>query len=320
MLRDEMITVFGGSGFVGCHVVRALAKHGYRIRVATRRPHLAGDLKVAGVVGQIELVQANVRNRASVERAVAGAHGVVNLVGVLFESGRQKFYSLQAQGAKVIAQSAKAAGVQRLVHLSAIGANVDSKSRYATSKAWGEAHVDEAFPGAVILRPSIIFGQGDNFFNRFADLARFAPALPLPGRGINKMQPVFAGDVAQAITRAISDASTKGIYELGGPRTYTYRELMEFVLETVDRKRFLVPVPMAGMNALGLVGEMAGALPFVEPFLTRDQVTMLRTHNIVAPSLRGIEDLGVCPVTVEAIVPSYLGRYRRHGQFHERSA
>jgi NADH dehydrogenase len=317
MLRDEMITVFGGSGFIGRYVVRALVKKGYRVRVATRRPHLALDMKVAGVVGQVQLMQANVRNPSSVARAVEGAHGVVNLVGILAESGRQRFASLQAKGAQNIAEAAAAAGVQRFVQISAIGANADSESRYAKTKAQGEAAVRAAMPGAVILRPSIVFGAEDEFFNRFADMARFAPALPLPGGGKMKMQPVFVGDVADAVANAVADNSAEGVYELGGPREYTYRELMQFLLETIDRPRFLVPVPMFAMSLLGLAGEIAGMLPFVKPFLTRDQVTMLAEDNVVAPDMRGLPDLGITPETVEAIAPSYLVRYRRYGQFHE---
>lgn len=317
MLRDEMITVFGGSGFVGRYVVRALVKKGFRVRVATRRPHLALDLKVSGVVGQVELMQANVRNPSSVRRGVDGAHGVVNLVGILAESGSQRFASLQAKGAQNIAEAAAAAGARRFVQISAIGANPDSESRYAKTKAEGEQAVEEAFPGAVILRPSIVFGAEDGFFNRFADMARFAPALPLPGGGKMKMQPVFVGDVADCVANAIDNPSAAGIYELGGPRAYTYRELMEFILETIDRPRFLVPMPMFAMSALGFAGEIAGALPFVEPFLTRDQVIMLGEDNVVSPDMRGVADLGVTLETIESIVPSYLERYRRHGQFHE---
>lgn len=317
MLRDEMITVFGGSGFVGRYVVRALVKKGFRVRVATRRPHLALDLKVSGVVGQVELMQANVRNPSSVRRAVDGAHGVVNLVGILAESGSQRFASLQAKGAQNIAEAAAAAGARQFVQISAIGANPDSESRYAKTKAEGEQAVEQAFPGAVVLRPSIVFGAEDGFFNRFADMARFAPALPLPGGGKMKMQPVFVGDVADCVANAIDNPSAAGIYELGGPRAYTYRELMEFILETIDRPRFLVPMPMFAMSALGFAGEIAGALPFVEPFLTRDQVIMLGEDNVVSPDMRGVADLGVTPETIESIVPSYLERYRRHGQFHE---
>lgn len=317
MLRDEMITVFGGSGFVGRHVVRALVKKGYRVRVATRRPHLALDMKVTGVVGQVELMQANVRNPASVARAVDGAHGVVNLVGILAEGGKQRFASLQAEGAQNIAEAAAAADVQRFVQMSAIGADVDSSSHYAATKAQGEAAVLASFPDAVILRPSIIFGTEDEFFNRFADMARFAPVLPLPGGGDMKMQPVFVGDVAASVAASISDTSTSGVYELGGPRTYSYKELMEFILKTIDRPRFLVPVPMFMMSLLGLAGEIAAIVPFVKPFLTRDQVISLGEDNVVAADAHGLGDLGITPETIESIVPNYLERYRRYGQFHE---
>lgn len=321
MLRDEMITVFGGSGFAGRYVVRMLAKRGYRVRVATRRPHLAGDLKVMGVVGQVQLVQANLRNEASVARAVEGADAVVNLVGVLSQSGRQTFSSLHAAGARTVAEAAKAAGAARLIHVSAIGADAGSDSRYARSKAEGEAYVAKAFKGATILRPSIIFGAEDHFFNRFAAMARFVPALPLIGGGETKFQPVFVSDVAEALANALADPKTEGqIYELGGPKIYTFRALIAYILDTVDRQRFLVPLPFPVATMMGLGGEMFGALPFAEPFLTRDQVRQLKTDNIVHPRASGIEDLGVRPETVEAIVPAYLGRYRRHGQFHTRSA
>jgi NADH dehydrogenase len=317
MLREEMITVFGGSGFVGRYVVRALVKKGYRVRVATRRPHLALDMKVTGVVGQVQLMQANVRNPASVARAVSGAHGVVNLVGILAEGGKQRFASLQAKGAQNIAEAAVEAGVQRFVQISAIGADADSDSRYAATKAEGEAAVKAAFPGAVILRPSIIFGTEDEFFNRFANMARYAPALPLPGGGKMKMQPVFAGDVAASVAASIENTAISGVYELGGPRTYTYRELMEFILKTIDRPRFLVPVPMFAMSLIGLAAEIAAILPFVQPVLTRDQVTLLGEDNVVASDAHGIGDLGITPETIESIVPVYLERYRRNGQFHE---
>lgn len=321
MLRDEMITVFGGSGFVGRYIVRILAKRGFRVRVATRRPHLAGDLKVMGVVGQIQLVQANLRDDASVARAVHGADAVVNLVGVLSQSGRQTFSSLHADGARTVAEAAKAAGVARLIHVSAIGADAGSESLYARSKAEGEAAAAKAFKGATILRPSIIFGAEDQFFNRFAAMARFVPALPLIGGGATKFQPVFVGDVAEAAANALADPKTRGqVYELGGPKVYSFREIMEFILDTVDRRRLLVPLPFPVATMMGLGGEMFGALPFAEPFLTRDQVRQLRVDNVVHPRASGIEDLGVRPETVEAIVPVYLGRYRRHGQFHTRSA
>jgi len=322
MLRDEMITVFGASGFIGRYVVRALAKAGYRVRCAVRRPHLAHELKPMGVVGQIQLAQANLRDRDSVARAVDGAHGVVNLVGILFESGRQGFRALQSQGAKTVAEAAAAAGAKRMVHISAIGADAESKSVYAQTKALGEEAVRAAFPSASVLRPSIVFGAEDAFFNKFADMARFAPALPLIGGGKTRFQPVFVGDVAECALRALESPDAVGrTYELGGPNVYTFKELMQFILKTTHRRRLLVPVPWTAASGLGLLGEMSGALPFVEPFLTRDQVVLLRTDNVVGAGGEGlgrIEDLGVEPETVEAIVPGYLARYRKGGEFAER--
>lgn len=320
MLRDEIITVFGGSGFVGRHVVRALARDGYRVRVASRRPHLAHDLRVMGVVGQVQLVQANLRVESSVARALEGASGVVNLVGVLAESGRQTFSRLHAQGAGTLARAAAEAGIDRLVHISAIGADPDSPSRYAQSKADGEARVREAMPGATILRPSIVFGTDDSFFNRFADMARYSPVLPLFGGGKTRFQPVFAGDVGEAVLAALKSEAARGeTYELGGPGIYTFKQLMQFILHEIDRPRFLLPLPWFAGHVIGLVSEMAAVLPFVEPPLTRDQLVQLKADNVVADGARGLADLGVRPETVEAMVPTYLVRYRRGGQFHERA-
>ncbi|WP_417494137.1 complex I NDUFA9 subunit family protein [Maricaulis sp.] len=319
MLRDEIITVFGGSGFVGRHVVRALSKAGYRVRVATRRPHLAQDLRVTGVVGQVQLVQANVRVPSSVERAVEGASGVVNLVGVLSESGRQTFSRLHAQGAKTISEAAASAGITAMVHISAIGADVASASRYARSKAEGEAFVKAALPSATILRPSIIFGNGDGFFNRFASMAQFLPALPLFGGGKSRFQPVYAGDVAQAVLTALTSEAARGeTYELGGPGVYTFEELMRFTLDAIDRRRFLVPLPFMLANSIAFLSEMAAILPFVQPALTRDQLIQLRQDNVVSDGAKTLADLGIDGETIEAIVPDYLVPYRRHGQFHER--
>ncbi|MDG1416808.1 MAG: complex I NDUFA9 subunit family protein [Maricaulis sp.] len=321
MLRDEIITVFGGSGFVGRHVVRALAKAGYRVRVATRRPHLAQDLRVMGVVGQVQLVQANIRVKNSVERAIAGAAGVVNLVGVLNEGGRQTFTRLHALGAKTVAKAAADSGIERLVHFSAIGADAESPSRYARSKAEGEESARNALNSTTILRPSIIFGTDDGFFNRFASMARYMPVLPLFGGGKNRLQPVFAGDVAKAVLACFESPETAGeTFELGGAGTYTFEQLMRFILETIDRPRFLAPLPYALGHVIGLFGEISAALPFVEPILTRDQLTQLKLDNVVSPSAKGLSDLGITPETVEAIVPTYLHCYRRYGQFHETSA
>ncbi len=320
-LRDEMITVFGASGFIGRYVVRALAKAGYRVRAATRRPHLAHELKPMGVVGQIQLVQANLRNPESVARAVEGASGVINLVGILYQDGKQTFDSLQSEGAKLVAEKAAEAGVERFVQISAIGADADSRSKYARTKALGEQAVRAAIPTATVLRPSIVFGTEDQFFNKFADMARFAPGLPLIGGGKTKFQPVWCADVAAAALAALESDEARGkTYELGGPEVYTFKEVMEFILTTIRRKRLLIPVPFFAASGLGLMGEISGALPFVEPFLTRDQVTLLKTDNIVGISgeeVGTLADLGIEPETVEAIVPEYLARYRRGGQFSE---
>lgn len=320
-LRDEMITVFGASGFIGRYVVRRLAKAGYRVRAATRRPHLAGDLRPMGVVGQIQLVQANLKDRASVERAVDGAHGVINLVGILAEDGKQSFEALQAKGAGLIAEAAKAAGIERMVQISAIGADADSKSKYARTKALGEQAVQAAIPGAVILRPSIVFGPEDQFFNKFADMARFAPALPLIGGGKTKFQPVYCDDVAECAVKALEMDEARGrTYELGGPGIYTFKEILEFIMATTRRQRILLPIPFLAAGGMGLMGELTGKLPFVQPFLTRDQVTLLKTDNVVGETgedFGTIEDFGVERESIEAIVPAYLERYRKGGQFAE---
>jgi len=320
-LRDEMITVFGASGFIGRYVVRRLAKAGYRVRAATRRPHLANDLRPMGVVGQIQLVQANVKDAASVERAVDGAHGVINLVGLLAEAGTQSFDALQHKGAGLIAQSAKKAGITRVVHISAIGADNGSDSKYAKTKALGEQAVRDAVPEAVVLRPSIVFGPEDEFFNKFANMARFAPALPLIGGGKTKFQPVYCDDVAECAVRALEMDQAKGrTYELGGPGVYTFKELLKFIMKTTRRKRILAPIPFFAASTMGLIGELTGKLPFVVPFLTRDQVTLLRCDNVVGETgtdLGTIEDFGVERESIEAIVPSYLARYRKGGQFAE---
>jgi uncharacterized protein YbjT (DUF2867 family) len=316
---ETLVTVFGGSGFLGRHVVRALAREGYRIRPAVRRPDLAGHLQPMGRVGQIHPVQANLRYPESVEAAVRGADVVINLVGILFERGKQSFESVQAEGAHAVAQAAAAAGA-RLIHVSALGANPESTSLYARSKAAGEAAVLGTVPGATVFRPSIVFGPEDDFFNRFAALARIAPALPLIGGGETKFQPVFVGDVAQAIAKAVAGGAKGGtIYELGGPEVKTFRELMEYVLTVTERKRLLVPVPF------GLARLKAQFLQFMPtPLLTPDQVELLRTDNIVSPNAqaegRDFASLGIAPSALESIVPSYLWRFRKTGQFKGRVA
>lgn len=311
---DLLITVFGGSGFLGRHVVRALAKRRYRIRVAVRRPDLAGFLQPLGSVGQIHAVQTNVRYPASVEQALRDAGGAINLVGILFERGRQRFETVQYLGAENIARAAADSGV-RLAHVSAIGADENSLSRYARSKALAEKAVLAAAPGATIFRPSVIFGPEDHFFNRFAALARISPALPLIGGGHTRFQPVFAGDVAEAIADAIDGKTKPGtIYELGGPEVLSFRELMEYVLATIERKRLLISLPFA------LSKLKATFLQFLpNPPLTPDQVELLKRDNVVSPQAkaegRTLEGLGIDPTTIEAIVPTYLWRFRKTGQF-----
>ncbi len=323
---EQVVTVFGGSGFVGRHVVRALAKRGYRIRVAVRRPDLANFLQPLGNVGQIHAVQANLRFPDSVDRAVAGSSAVINLVGILAESGSQKFQSVQANGAKAIADSAARHGISRVVHVSAIGADSESPSSYARTKAMGESHVKSAVKDAIILRPSIVFGPEDDFFNRFAALARILPALPLIGGGKTKFQPVFVGDVAEAVARAVDGQLQAGAtYELGGPEVKTFRELLEIVLKVTNRKRALLPLPFFAARiqagAMELVDKLTFGLMPREFSLTRDQVTLLQRDNIVSDEAKAkgltLEGMGIEGETVEAIVPSYLYRFRKAGQFEK---
>lgn len=320
---DVLVTVFGGSGFVGRHVVRALARQGYRIRVAVRRPDLAFHLQPLGNVGQIHAVQANLRNRPSVVRAISGADVVVNLVGVMHEGGRQRFDAVHGFGARAVAEAAAAAGVERLVHMSALGVGADSTSAYARSKANAETAVLEAFPTAVILRPSVMFGPEDQFFNRFAQLSTFLPVLPLVGAD-TRMQPVFVGDVAAAVAHAVAGGATPGaVYELGGPETLTIREVVQFTLDTVQRRRLLValPFPLARLQALVLetVHTLSLGLLPDNLRLTRDQVELLRRDNVVSEAAttekRTLADLGVKASGYDAIVPTYLWRFRQKGQF-----
>ena len=319
---ETLVTVFGGSGFLGRHVVRALAKRQYRIRVAVRRPDLAGHLQPLGRVGQIHAVQANVRNRPSVAAAVRGSDVVINLVGILFESGRQRFDAVQSFGAEGVALAA-AAHNARMVHVSAIGADEDSSAAYARAKRRGEELVLAATPEATIFRPSILFGPNDDFFNRFAGIARLSPFLPLVGGGHTRFQPVFAGDVAQAIAKAVDGATRPGaIYELGGPDVYTFRELMEFTLATIERRRLLLPLPFGVAKLQAAIFELVSKFPLrvlSKPLLTRDQVELLRYDNVVSDTARRdgltLEGLGITPQSVAAIVPTYLWRFRKAGQF-----
>jgi uncharacterized protein YbjT (DUF2867 family) len=311
---DTLVTVFGGSGFVGRHVIRALAKRHYRIRVAVRRPELAGHLQPLGRVGQIHSVQANLRHGGSIAAAVRDADVVVNLVGILHERGRQRFDAVHTVGAQAVAQAA-ALYHARLVHMSTLGADETATSAYARSKAAGEKAVLAALPGATIVRPSIIFGPEDDFFNKFASIARFVPALPLIGGGKTRFQPVFAGDVAAAFAAAVAGETKPGtVYELGGPEALSFRELMDYVLATIERKRLLVPIPF------GLAKLQAFFLQLMpKPMLTPDQVEMLRRDSVVSDDAeregRTLRGLNIEPTSMQAIVPSYLWRFRRSGQF-----
>ncbi len=320
---ETLITVFGGSGFLGRHVVQALAERQYRVRVAVRRPDLTGHLQPLGCVGQIHAVQANVRNRPSVAAAVRGSDVVINLVGILFEAGRQRFDAVQSFGAEGVALAA-AAHNARMVHISAIGADEDSSAAYARAKRRGEELVLAATPEATIFRPSILFGPNDDFFNRFAGIARLSPFLPLVGGGHTRFQPVFAGDVAEAIAKAVDGATSPGaIYELGGPDVFTFKELMEFTLATIERRRLLVPLPFGVAKLQAAMFELVSKLPLrvlSKPLLTRDQVELLRYDNVVSDPARQdgrtLEGLGITPQSVAAIVPTYLWRFRKAGQFH----
>lgn len=307
----DVVTVFGASGFIGRYVVREIARTGARVRAAVRRPEHAGFLKPMGDVGQITPMAANIRDDASVAAAVAGADTVINLVGILYEQGRQRFSDVQAEGARRVAAAAKAAGAERLVQMSAIGADPDSDSLYASTKGIAERHVRDIFPDASIVRPSIVFGPEDDFFNRFAALARFVPALPLIGGGHTRFQPVHVGDIADAIAAAAAGKGAPGMtYEFGGPRIYTFRRLMEMILHEIGRKRLLVPVPFPVATAQAAILELS---PF--PLLTRDQVRLLRHDNVVSGELPGLDDLGIEATALEAILPTYLRRYRR-GVWH----
>jgi uncharacterized protein YbjT (DUF2867 family) len=326
-MATKLVTVFGGSGFIGRHLVGRLAASGARVRVAVRSPDAALFLKPMGAVGQITPVQANVRVAASVRAALDGADAVVNLVGILYETRRQRFTAVHCDGAVHIAQSAAQAGVRRLVHVSALGASTESRSQYARSKALGEVAVKDAFPRASILRPSVVFGPEDDFFNRFAALARVLPVMPvigcpfsriLGGRldslrdGGPKFQPVYVGDVAAAVVTCLTERRTLGqVYELGGPLVYSFRELMELVMREAGRHRLLIPVPywLAALQAYFLE-----FLP--HPPLTRDQVALLKRDNVVSDDANTFKTLGIVPTAADAILPTYLDRFRRGGRFN----
>ncbi|MEP3275886.1 MAG: complex I NDUFA9 subunit family protein [Stappiaceae bacterium] len=313
--RGKLVTVFGGSGFVGRHVVRSLAKRGWRVRAAVRRPDLAEYLQPLGTVGQIQAIQANLRYRWSVDRAVQGADAVVNLVGILSESGAQSFSAVQDFGARAVTEASRNAGVSTFVHMSALGADPDSRAAYSRTKAAGEAAVRETIPEAVITRPSIIFGPEDAFFNKFASMMRFSPVLPLIGGGETKFQPVFVGDVAEAIAQSVEGNVAPGtVLELGGSEIKSFRDCLELMLEITNRNRLLAPIPFGIAKPLGRLMQMVPGAP-----ITADQVELLKSDNVVSAQAqaegRTLDGIGIVPQTLAAILPTYLWRFREHGQF-----
>lgn len=317
--QETLVTVFGGSGFLGRHVVRALAKRDYRIRVAVRRPELAGHLQPLGRVGQIHAVQANVRYPATVEAAARDAGAVINLVGILTAAGEQSFDAVHVRASEAIARAAAASG-SRMVHVSAIGADAHSSSQYARTKAAGEQATLAIVPSATIMRPATVFGPEDQFTNRFAALAQMSPALPLIGGGLTRMQPVYVGDVATAVADAVDGKTKAGAtYELGGPEVLTMREIMQMILDITDRDRMLVSLPFP------LAKFQAAFLQFAPGILklTPDQIELLKTDKVVSDAARTagltLQGLGIAPDSMEAICPQYLWRFRPMGQFQRKS-
>ncbi|WP_428927401.1 complex I NDUFA9 subunit family protein [Marinibacterium sp. SX1] len=316
---SKLVTIFGGSGFVGRYIARRMAKAGWRVRVATRRPNEALFVKPYGAVGQVEPVFCNIRDDDSVAAVLTGADAVVNCVGVLVETGKNSFEAVQAEGAGRIARLAAQQGITAMVHVSAIGADADSDSAYARTKAAGEAAVTEHMPDAVILRPSIIFGPEDQFFNRFAQMTRMGPVLPLVGAD-TKFQPVYVDNVAEAAEKALTGSVSGGIYELGGPDAMSFRALMDDMLAIIRRRRIVVDMPgfAARLMASGLsLAETLSLGLFTNTVLTRDQVANLGHDNVVSGDHPGLAELGVDPVAMEAVLPDYLWRFRPSGQYAE---
>ena len=314
---SKLVTIYGGSGFIGRYIARRMAKEGWRVRVAVRRPNEAIFVRPYGVVGQVEPVFCNIRDDASVRAVMQGADAVVNCVGVLNEVGRNGFDAVQAEGAGRVARIAAELGVGRLVQLSAIGADAESASAYARSKAAGEAGVRAAYPGAVILRPSVVFGSEDQFFNRFAAMTRFGPILPVVGAE-TKFQPVYVDDVAQAAVKAVLGEAAPGVYELGGPDVHSFRALMQKMLQVVQRRRLVVNIPFFVARIMGGAFDLLQTLTlglFTNGLITRDQVRNLAQDNVVSPHARGLSDLGIAPTPIDAVLPEYLWRYRPSGQY-----
>ncbi|APX89892.1 complex I NDUFA9 subunit family protein [Brevirhabdus pacifica] len=313
---SRLVTIFGGSGFVGRYIARRMAREGWRVRVACRNPNEAIFVRPYGVVGQVEPVFANIRDDESVRQVLISSDVVINCVGVLVPSGRNTFESVQAEGAERIARVAAGLGIHRMVHVSAIGADADSESDYSRTKALGEEGVLRHQPDAVILRPSVIFGPEDEFFNRFASMSRFGPVLPIIGAD-TKFQPVYVDDVARAAVLGATGQAAPGVYELGGPDVDSFRELIQQMLRVINRRRLVVNIPfgIAGLmaKAFGLVRALTFGL--VTGPVTSDQVINLRRDNVVGDGARGFADLGIEPVSLEAVLPEYLWRYRPSGQY-----
>ncbi|UWQ32844.1 complex I NDUFA9 subunit family protein [Leisingera sp. M527] len=316
---SKLVTIYGGSGFVGRYIARRMAKEGWRVRVAVRRPNEAMHVKPYGVPGQVEPVFCNIRDDMSVAAVMQGADAVVNCVGVLNELGKNSFGAIHAEGAGRIARIASQQGVASLVHISAIGADADGPSEYAKTKAAGEAAVLQSFPGAVILRPSVIFGTEDGFFNRFAGMTRLSPMLPIAAGSI-EFQPVFADDVARAAVMGALGQAEPGIYELGGPEVKSFRALMVQMLEVIHRRRLILslPRPAAWLVAFGFDMLQAASFQMIEnKVLTRDQLRSLKADNVVSEGAKGFGDLGISPVTVGSVLPDYLWKFRPSGQYDE---
>ncbi|WP_374659604.1 complex I NDUFA9 subunit family protein [Phenylobacterium sp.] len=317
---QDLVTVFGGSGFIGTQIVRALAKQGLRIRVAVRQPHLAHTMRLMGDVGQVEVVQANIRDEASVRRALKGAQACVNAAGIHHETGRQKFVGVHVEGAANVARVARELGVARLVLISGIGADAPDADGYVGSKSRAERVTREAFPDATILRPSVVFGQGDKILNNFAEMAVFSPVLPLIGAE-TRLQPVFVGDLGRAAANAVLDPEAAGrTYELGGPGVYTMREILEYVIAQTGRRRSLVALPFPVAGLIAKLCAPIGLLTPIAPPITPGQVEVLKRDNVANPELPGLADLGIAaPTTLEAVGPTYLYRFRKGGQFADQA-
>ena len=315
---NNLVTVYGGSGFIGRYIVQKLARSGYRVRVATRRPNEAIFLKTYGMVGQVEPILCNIRNESSIRNAMLGADAVVNCVGILEPVGKNKFVEVQHKGADFVSRIASELGVKKLVHISAIGADIDSKSKYASSKGLGESSIMKNFPGAVILRPSIVFGFEDKFFNRFASMARLSPILPIVG-GNTKFQPVYVDDVARAAVLGINNDVKAGIYELGGPEVASFNELMRRMLKIILRRRLIVNLPfwIASLMGTGFDLGKAISLGIIRGPITLDQVLNLKNDNVVSKEEKTFKDLGIEPKALEIILSEYLWKYRPAGEFSD---